>query len=128
LIPELAGYTQIKAEVRYGNEKSRIDFLLSGDGVTDCYVEVKNVTLEAEIGLIIFPDAVTTRGTKHLRELMAMVADGHRAVLLFCVQHSGAQRVAPADDIDPLYGKTLREAIAAGVEVLAYGCRLSAEE
>src|SRR5690606_7194398 len=125
---ELAGYPDVKAEVRYGNENSRIDLLLSAVGRADCYVEVKNVTLEAGDGLITFPDAVTARGTKHLRELMAMVADGHRAVLLFCVQHSGAQRVAPADEIDPLYGKTLREAIAAGVEVLAYGCRLSAQE
>lgn len=128
LIPELAGYEQTRAEVRYGNEKSRIDLLLTGNGRADCYVEVKNVTLEAGDGLITFPDAVTARGAKHLRELMAMVADGHRAVLLFCVQHTGAQRVAPADDIDPVYGKTLREAIAAGVEVLAYGCRLSARE
>lgn len=128
LIPELAGYPDVKTEVRYGNEKSRIDLLLSGNDKADCYVEVKNVTLEAGDGLITFPDAVTARGTKHLRELIAMVDEGHRAVLLFCVQHSGAQRVSPADEIDPLYGKTLREAIAAGVEVLAYGCRLSAQE
>ena len=127
-VTELAGYDSVRGEVRYGAENSRIDLLLQGDGRPDCYVEVKNVTLETGEGLITFPDAVTARGTKHLRELTAMVRNGHRAVLLYCVQHSGATRAGPADDIDPLYCATLREAIAAGVEVLAYGCRLSAEE
>ncbi|MFA5493763.1 MAG: DNA/RNA nuclease SfsA [Porticoccaceae bacterium] len=127
-IAELAGYATVLGEVRYGAENSRIDLLLSGANRRDCYVEVKNVTFEQQGGLITFPDAVTSRGTKHLRELIATVRAGHRAVLLFCVQHSGAQRVAPADDIDPLYGRTLREAISAGVEVVAYGCRMTAEE
>jgi sugar fermentation stimulation protein A len=126
-VPELADYTQIRPEVRYGNEKSRIDLLLERQGER-CYVEVKNVTLETGDGTVAFPDAVTDRGTRHLRELMAMAAEGHRAVIFFCVQHSGARRAVPADDIDPVYGRTLREALAAGVEVLAYGCRLSAEE
>lgn len=126
-IPELAGYRDLHTEVRYGQEKSRIDLLLATEEER-CYVEVKNVTLETTDGTIAFPDAVTARGTKHLRELMAMVAEGHRTVLFFCVQHSGARRAAPADDIDPLYGRTLREAIAAGVEVVVYGCRLSPEE
>lgn len=71
---------------------------------------------------------MTTRGTKHLRELTSMVQQGHRAVLVFCVQHTGAESIGPADDIDPTYGITLREAMAAGVEVLAYGCRLSPSE
>jgi len=128
IIGELGGYTQIRGEVRYGDENSRIDFLLSAPGRPDCYLEVKNVTLEVGDGLSTFPDAVTTRGAKHLRELTAMVAAGHRAVLLFCLQHSGAARAGPADDIDPAYGRALREAMAAGVEVLAYGCRLGADE
>lgn len=127
-IAELIGYSTVRGEVRYGAENSRIDMLLSSANRRDCYVEIKSVTFEQEDGLIIFPDAVTSRGTKHLRELMAAVSAGHRAVLLFCVQHSDARRVGPADDIDPIYGQTLRTAIAAGVEVVAYGCRVAAEE
>ncbi|MCK9563263.1 MAG: DNA/RNA nuclease SfsA [Bacteroidales bacterium] len=128
VVAELAGYDNMRGEVRYGEENSRIDLLLQSDGRRDCYVEVKNVTLEADDGLVIFPDAVTARGTKHLRELSAMVRGGHRAILLYCVQHSGATRAGPADDIDPVYGAALREALAAGVEVLAYGCRVTAGE
>lgn len=127
VIAELQGYSEIRPEVKYGDENSRIDLLLV-DGERRCYVEVKNTTLGVGDGRVLFPDAVTTRGTKHLRELMVMVEQGHRAVLVFCVQHSGAQSVGPADEIDPVYGQTLREAMDAGVEVLAYGCDLSAEE
>ena len=127
VIAELQGYSEIRPEVKYGDENSRIDLLLI-DGERRCYVEVKNTTLGVGDGRVLFPDAVTTRGAKHLRELMAMVEQGHRAVLVFCVQHSGAQSVGPADEIDPVYGQTLREAMDAGVEVLAYGCDLSAEE
>lgn len=127
VIAELAGYGSLRTEVRYGEERSRIDILLQ-TGSEQCYVEVKNVTLCAGEGRGLFPDAVSSRGAKHLRELMAMVAQGHRAVLLFCVQHTGIESVAPADDIDPLYGKTLREAMASGVEVLAYGAVISAGE
>lgn len=127
LVSELAGYHSIRGEVRYGDENSRIDLLLS-DGDRHCYVEVKNVTLESSNGVMLFPDAVTTRGTKHLRELMAMVDQGHRAVLFFCVQHSGAKVAGPAAAIDPIYSATLAEAVARGVEVLAYTCELSAAE
>jgi len=124
----LAEYDNISAEVKYGAENSRIDFLLEAQGLAKCYVEVKNVTLHEGDGLGFFPDAVSSRGAKHLRELMAMVEQGHRAVLLFCVQHTGITRVAPADHIDPVYGTLLREAAAKGVEVLAYGAHLSAQE
>ena len=127
-VASLAGYDGMRAEVKYGSENSRIDFLLAAEGLPDCYVEVKNVTLHEGDGMGYFPDAVSSRGAKHLRELMAMVALGHRAVLLFCVQHTGISRVAPADHIDPVYGQLLREAIACGVEVLAYGAHLSAHE
>jgi sugar fermentation stimulation protein A len=126
-ITELNGYDRIRTEVKYGDENSRIDLLLDKNQ-QQCFVEVKNVTLENPGGLISFPDAVTSRGAKHLRELMAMVEQGHRAVLFFCVQHSGAKRVGVAVDIDPLYAETLKRAIAAGVEVLAYGCTLSPTE
>lgn len=127
IIVELQGYDSIRREVRYGDEGSRIDFLLSG-AQGDCYVEVKNVTLGYEDGQGFFPDAVSARGAKHLRELMLMVEAGSRAVLLFCVQHTGIVCVSPAADIDPLYASTLREAAAVGVEILAYKASLSNRE
>ncbi|WP_438951238.1 DNA/RNA nuclease SfsA [Porticoccus sp.] len=128
VIAELQGYASIRAEVKYGVENSRIDLLLTGEGLARCYVEVKNTTLGMGGGRVLFPDAVTERGTKHLRELISMAQQGHRAVLVFCVQHSGATSTGPADEIDPVYGETLRQAMAAGVEVLAYGCRLAEDE
>ncbi len=128
VIMELQGYDDILSEVKYGDENSRIDFLLRAQGRRDCYLEVKSVTLEAGEGLGIFPDSVSARGTKHLRELMAMHEQGYRAVLLFCVQHTGINTVSPADDIDPMYGETLREAIKVGVEVLAYGASIDPTE
>ncbi|MFT7300609.1 MAG: sugar fermentation stimulation protein A [Porticoccus sp.] len=126
-IVELQGYESIRPEVKYGEENSRIDLLLS-QGERRCYVEVKNATLGVGKGSVQFPDAVTTRGTKHLRELTAMVEQGHRAALVFCVQHTGADSIGPANDIDPTYGVTLCKAMDAGVEVLAYGCTLSPSE
>ena len=123
VITELTGYETIKREVKYGEERSRIDLLLSrGDEL--CYVEVKNVTLGTDDGLVRFPDAVTSRGTKHLRELMSMVDQGHRAVLVFCVSRDDATHFEPAADIDPVYAKTLIQAKAHGVEVLAYRLRI----
>jgi len=123
-VPELAGYATIRPEVKYG-EGSRIDLLLTAPGRPDCYVEVKNVTAAVAGRIGYFPDAVTTRGTKHLREMSAMVAAGHRAVLVFCVQRGDVDCVRPADHIDPVYGRTLREALAAGVEVIALGATVS---
>ena len=92
------------------------------------YVEVKSVTLGLGKGLGAFPDAVTTRGLKHLRELLEMKKAGHRAALLFCVQHEGIQEVRPADEIDPAYGALLREVQRKGVEVLAYRADIDAQE
>ncbi|GGD59290.1 DNA/RNA nuclease SfsA [Lacimicrobium alkaliphilum] len=126
-IPELAGYHKIRQEVRYGKEKSRIDLLLSDDQKPDCYVEVKSVTL-LDKGMGYFPDTVTERGRKHLRELMKLPELGHRAVLLFCVQHSGITQVKAAGHIDKEYARLLDEAIACGVEVICYGCQFSAEK
>ena len=130
VITELSHYEQLNAEVNYGDENSRIDFLLrsESDDIIDCYVEVKSVTLGTGNGLGIFPDTVSQRGAKHLRELMLMVRQGHRAVLVFCVQHTGIEHVAPADDIDPLYGTLLREAVNVGVEVLVYGVAITLPE
>jgi len=126
VISELAGYQLCRREVTYGHENSRIDFLLERhpQDARACYLEVKNVTLMEEPGQGLFPDAVSERGSKHLRELIHMVQQGHRAVLLFCVQHTGITRVSPANHIDPIYGATLREAIKAGVEVIAYGAEI----
>jgi sugar fermentation stimulation protein A len=126
VIGELQGYENIRREVVYGSEKSRVDFVLER-GREKCFVEVKNVTLMDAKGQGLFPDAVSDRGTKHLRELMQMVCEGHRAVLLYCVQHTGIEWVEPADGIDPLYAKTLREAVAVGVEVIAYGADIKPE-
>jgi sugar fermentation stimulation protein A len=124
-VAELSGYSNCRAEVKYGDEKSRIDLLLSGHSDRpDAWVEVKNVTL-AEGRQGFFPDAVTTRGQKHLRELMAQAAAGDRAVLFFVVNHTGIDVVSPADHIDPQYGQLLRQAQAAGVEVIAYRAGLS---
>lgn len=124
-VAELQGYASIRQEVRYGEENSRIDLLLEEAKGGLCYVEVKNVTL-VENGLALFPDAVSSRGAKHLRELAGMVRQGHRAVIFFCVQRGDAVRVSPADGIDPVYGRTLREALAQGVEALAYRAEVSA--
>ncbi len=119
VIPELAGYAKLSREVRYGEENSRIDILLTDKDKADCYIEIKSCTLkEDDCGY--FPDAVTTRGQKHLRELMQMVAQGKRAVLLFIVQHTGIYKVAPAAHIDPAYAELFKQAVEAGVEVLAY--------
>lgn len=118
-IPALNGYARCRTEVRYGDEKSRIDLLLSGHNEQpDAWVEVKNVTL-CEQGVGYFPDAVTTRGQKHLRELMAQVQAGDRGVLVFCVNHSGIEQVRPADHIDAQYGHLLRQAVASGMELIA---------
>ena len=122
VVAELQGYSNIRQEVKYGEEGSRIDLLLQGhaDG-RDCYVEIKNVTACDDDALGFFPDAVSSRATKHLRELMGVVAGGGRGVIFFCVQRGDVQRVRPADEVDPLYGETLRQALASGVEALA--CR-----
>ena len=127
-VPELCGYKQLRSEVKYGAENSRIDFLLEDPAKGQCYIEVKSATLEISKGLVIFPDAVTARGTKHLRELIGMVQQGHRAVLFFCVQVNGAEKMEVADSIDPEYAKTLAEALAAGVEVIAWRASLSDSE
>ncbi len=124
-IAEVSGYDEIRSEVRFGREGSRADLVLRREGWPPCFVEVKNVTAAVSNGVALFPDAVTARGTKHLRELAGAVAHGGRAVLCFSVQRGDAREVRPADDIDPLYGQTLREALAAGVEAVAYRAEVS---
>ncbi|WP_412553398.1 DNA/RNA nuclease SfsA [Shimia sp. MIT1388] len=126
-IPELADYETVRPEVKYGSN-SRIDFLLSGEGRKDLYLEVKSVTLSRETGVSEFPDSVTARGAKHLEELMAMIEQGHDAMMLYLVQRTDAARVTLAPDIDPTYAETFQRARAAGVKVLAYGCDISPTE
>jgi sugar fermentation stimulation protein A len=130
IAPELADYSDIKAEVRFGEENSRIDLLLSSEtagGNAYCYVEIKSVTLldsTVGSGIGLFPDAKSQRGIKHLRELIRVVNSGHRAVLFYCAQHTGIREVRPADNIDPEYGRILREARDVGVELLAYAVNI----
>ncbi|WP_058912317.1 DNA/RNA nuclease SfsA [Entomohabitans teleogrylli] len=123
-LSELSGYPRLRSEVKYGAERSRIDFMLQADDRVNCYIEVKSVTL-SEAGQGFFPDAVTERGQKHLRELMSVVEGGERAVLLFAVLHSAIGQVSPARHIDARYAQLLSEAQQKGVEVLAYGAELS---
>ncbi|SHI03102.1 DNA/RNA nuclease SfsA [Marivita hallyeonensis] len=120
----LQGYAQVRAEVPYG-QKSRIDFLLIGNGHADTYVEVKSVTLSRDRGRAEFPDSVTARGTKHLMELSEMSKAGHRAVMLYLVQRTDCSSVTVAADIDPAYATAWRAATDAGVETLAFGCAIS---
>jgi sugar fermentation stimulation protein A len=125
-IPELSDYSEIRPEQRYG-EKSRVDFLLRQKGLPDLYLEVKNAHLCRQPGLAEFPDCVTARGARHLQDLAQMVAQGHRAVLLFVVQRDDCQRFAVAADLDPAYGRAYDAARAAGVEVLCYDTRIAPE-
>lgn len=128
VITEAAGYIRIRAEAKFGAEGSRVDFLLEREDGPICYLEVKNVTAAVDDGIALFPDAVSVRGTKHLRELSQMVRAGHRALLVFCVQREDVTEVRPADAIDPEYGLALRQALASGVEVAAYRADVSPSE
>jgi sugar fermentation stimulation protein A len=125
-IQELQGYQTLNREVRYG-KNSRVDILLSNGDTEKCYVEVKNVTLVQD-GVAYFPDAVTERGLKHLNELMQMVEQGHRAVMVYVLQRSDGEHFSPADHIDPAYGQALRRAVQQGVEVLVYRAETSLQE
>lgn len=128
VIRELAGYPTLRGEVTAG-KGFRVDFLLSGHrSQPDCYLEVKNVTAAVTDGVALFPDAVSERASRHLRELMTRVRSGTRAMLCFCVQRDDVTEVRPADAIDAEYGRTLREALAAGVETCAYVARLNPTE
>ena len=127
-IGELGGYESLRREVAFGEEASRVDLLLEQSGREACYVEVKNVTAAASKGVALFPDSVSERGSKHLRELIRLKARGLRPVQLYCVQRGDVNEVRPADGIDYEYGQTLREAIAAGVEVLAYRAKVTPTE
>ena len=123
LIPELSGYDFVKREVKYGD--SRFDVMAQKDGET-CFIEVKNVTMK-EGNAALFPDAVTTRGRKHLNTLVDVKKQGMRAVMLYIIQRMDVERFGPADDIDPEYGKALREAYRQGVEIIPMQANVSPE-
>ncbi|HHP7235629.1 MAG TPA: DNA/RNA nuclease SfsA [Desulfobacterales bacterium] len=118
VVPELKAAVDVRPEVRVGRN-SRIDLLLTDSDGGRCYVEIKNCSL-VEDGRAMFPDAVTTRGRKHLQEMQTLAAAGHRCVMFYFVQRMDADCFYPADWIDPAYGAALRQAAAGGVEVLAY--------
>lgn len=126
-ISELADYDTLRREVRYG-KNSRIDLLLTKDRRPDCYVEIKNVHLCRTKGLMEFPDSTTRRGTKHLEELSRQAAAGARAVMLYVIQRDDGETFRLARDIDPAYAAAFDEARAAGVEMLAWACRVSEQE
>jgi len=117
-IPELARYDSLQREVAIG-KRSRIDLLLTGPGRRNCYIEIKNCTLVRD-GIAMFPDAVTSRGQKHLQELEKKALAGSRCVIFFFIQRQDATEFQPADSIDPDYGRALRQAVRKGVEVLVY--------
>lgn len=129
-ISELMGYKSLKREVKYGNENSKVDIYLSqgtsSSTKKDAYVEVKSVTLLGQTtdqnadGQGFFPDAVTVRGQKHLRELTSLSQQGSRTVLFFAILHSGINKVSAANHIDKKYGELLKAAQNANVEVIAY--------
>jgi len=121
VIEELQGYDRIRREVRI-NPRSRLDLCLER-GDERCYVEVKSVTLRLD-GIAAFPDTVTERGTKHVKELVRLRRRGHRAALVFVIQRADCAMFRPADEIDPLYGRWLRRALQVGVEILPYRARV----
>ena len=116
-IPELAGYSSVRREVKYSNN-SRIDLFLEAPGKKNCYVEIKNTTLRRG-NKVLFPDAVTARGLKHLKDLSEMVKEGHRSVMVFFVNRADGESFSPAGEIDPKYAAALKDSIKNGVEVLA---------
>ncbi|HEY9827601.1 MAG TPA: DNA/RNA nuclease SfsA [Stenomitos sp.] len=121
LLPELGSFEVLKGEVAYGVERSRVDFLLTGSNIKPTYIEVKNTTwLKGRCAL--FPDTETTRGQKHLRELMSLLPDA-RVCMLYFINRDDCTEFAPGDDADPHYGTLLRAAVAAGLEV--FPCRFS---
>lgn len=131
-IKELSGYKTLRREVKYG-ENSRIDILLENnltnkDSRSTCYVEVKNVHLLRKKGLAEFPDSVTTRGAKHLKELSEMVKQGHRAIMVYLVQRPDVNEFSLATDIDKAYGEAFKNAKKAGVEAIVYKCSITKDE
>jgi sugar fermentation stimulation protein A len=125
-IPELFGYTEVRREVKYG-ENSRVDFLLTSPDRPPCWLEIKNCHLSRGGGLAEFPDCVAARSLKHLKELTREVEAGARAVMLYVIQRTDCTEFDTAPDLDPAYAAGLIEAAGRGVEILCYGCDISPE-
>lgn len=122
--PELKGYSFVKREVKF--DDSRFDVFASNED-EECFIEVKNVSMK--VGEYArFPDAVTTRGKKHLNTLMRVKKEGKRAVMVYVIQRADVTKFAPAIDIDPEYAKTLQEAVENGVEVYPIRAIVSPEK
>lgn len=126
-IPQLSHYPDVRSEVKYG-QNSRVDFLLSGEGLPDCYLEVKNVHFSRTTGLAEFPDSVTARGAKHLGELSKMVAAGHRAIMLYVIQRDDCTQFSLAAEFDKTYSIAHESAKQSGVEFLAFACKISQKD
>ncbi|THB77872.1 MAG: DNA/RNA nuclease SfsA [Desulfobulbaceae bacterium] len=116
-------FSELKHEVKI-SERSRLDLMLKYESGKKTYIEIKNCSL-VEDGWAQFPDAVTTRGTKHLNELQKLVKQGHEAMIFFLVQRSDGKKFKPAFQIDPIYGQTLKQVVRSGVKVLVYQARVS---
>jgi sugar fermentation stimulation protein A len=125
-VPELAGYRNVRREVKTGRH-TRLDLLLEEPGRRSCFVEIKNCTLVTD-GDACFPDAVTTRGLKHLKELQKLSSEGSRSVIFYLVQRMDAEVFHPADHIDAAYGRELRRAVERGVEMLVYDVAIDFEK
>jgi len=126
-IKELLGYKSIRAEKKIFD--SRLDFFLSEhDNKADAYLEVKNATLTDNEGTCLFPDSVSTRGQKHLIDLMKIKETGTRAIMLYVVNREDVDSFSPASQIDPEYARLLKEAAKKGVEVLAYQSKINDKE
>ena len=126
-IKELLNYKILKREVKYG-VNSKIDIFLQDDNKVNCYVEIKNVHLSREKGVAEFPDGITSRGTKHLKELANVAKDGDRAVMLYLIQRNDCNYFKIAEDIDIEYGKAFIDALNAGVEVICIDTILNTSE
>jgi sugar fermentation stimulation protein A len=127
VISELSNYKELETEKKYGSQNSRIDILLTENDDTLHYIEIKNVSM-AKPPLALFPDSVTTRGQKHLQELIEMVRLGHKATMLYVVNRNDCNSFGIAKDIDPVYDDLLKKAQKVGVNVLVYSCDLSENE
>jgi sugar fermentation stimulation protein A len=125
LVPDLSGYDSISREIKTSG-KTRLDILLNKGENNRCYVEIKNCTLVKD-GAACFPDAVTSRGLRHLVELKSLVSQGFRCVIFYVIQRMDATTFQPADHIDPAYGKELRQALEHGVEILVYDTQINLE-